>query len=133
MEELKSSHQLKTVVRQIINEHHPGVQELVEAGYDPQDSVEAVEQSMGDVLEAMTILDNKEKEEAEPGIFVRSASREETMQDQYVVDRIYIIIFNTVIYVLRSLVFINLFLEICPMTLKKTLLNIFALLVIVNT
>ncbi len=76
------SHQIKKVVRQSIDESHPGVQELVKAGYDPQDSVEAIEQSMGDVQEAMKILDNQEIEETEPEIFVRSTSREETIENQ---------------------------------------------------
>ncbi len=77
--------QIKRVVQQVIDESHPGVQELMEAGYDPQDSVEAIEQSMGDVHEAMKLLDIREMEEgAEPGLFMRSTSREKSMPNQYV-------------------------------------------------
>ncbi len=75
--------QIRTVVRPTVDESHPGVQELVEAGYEPQDCVEAIEQSIGDVQEAMKLLDAREMEEgAQPGMFVRSISREEPMQHQ---------------------------------------------------
>ncbi len=78
--------QIKTVVTQTVDENHPGVQELVEAGYEPQDCVEAIEQSLGDVQEAMKLLDAREMGEgAQPGLFVRSKSMEEDpnwMEDQ---------------------------------------------------
>ncbi len=77
--------QIKRVVRQTIDESHPGVKDMIDAGYDPQDCVEAIEQSLGNVQEAMKMLDAREMEEgAEPGLFVRSTSREDTMQSQYV-------------------------------------------------
>ncbi len=79
------THQIKTVVQEMVDESHPGVLELVEAGYNPQDCMDAMQQSMGDIQEAMKILDVREMDEgAERGIFVRSISREEPMQDQYV-------------------------------------------------
>ncbi len=80
---LDCSLQIRTVVIPTIDESHPGVLELVEAGYDTQDCVEAVQQCMGDVQEAMKLLDAREMEEgAQPGMFVRSISREELMQHQ---------------------------------------------------
>ncbi len=73
--------QIKRVVREIFDETHPGVQELVEAGYNLRNSVEAMEQSMGDLQEAMEILDNSETEdEVEPGTGLQSTrGREDTM------------------------------------------------------
>ncbi len=70
---------------QTVDENHPGVQELVEAGYEPQDCVEAIEQTLGDVLEAMELLDREMAEGAQPGLFVRSKNKEEEpnwMEDQ---------------------------------------------------
>ncbi|XP_064403130.1 E3 ubiquitin-protein ligase RNF213-like isoform X2 [Halichondria panicea] len=76
--------QIKTVVT--VDESHPGVQELVEAGYELQDCVEAIEQSLGDMQEAIKLLDAREMGEgAQPGIFVHSKSKEEEpnwMEDQ---------------------------------------------------
>ena len=74
------------MVTQTVYENHPGVQELVEAGYEPHDCVEAIEQSLGDVQEAMKLLDAIEMGEgAQSGIFVRSKNKEEEpnwMEDQ---------------------------------------------------
>ncbi len=62
------------------------MEELVEAGYEPQACVDAIEQSLGDVQEAMKLLDAREMGEgAQSGIFVRSKSKEEEpnwMEDQ---------------------------------------------------
>ncbi len=62
------------------------MQELVEAGYELQDCVEAIEQSLGDMQEAIKLLDAREMGEgAQPGIFVHSKSKEEEpnwMEDQ---------------------------------------------------
>ncbi len=62
------------------------MQELVEAGYEPQDCVEAIEQSLGDMQEAMKLLNAREMGEGvQPGLFVRSKSKEEEpnwMEDQ---------------------------------------------------
>ncbi len=74
---------IKTVLRPTVDESHPGVQELVEAGYELQDCVEAIEQSM-DVQEALKLLETRDMEEvAQPGMFVRSISREEPMKHRY--------------------------------------------------
>lgn len=72
------------MVLQSIDESSPGVQDLIAAGYNTRDAVEAIEQSRGDVQEAMMILDARESEElgeVSEGLFVRSTSREETVME----------------------------------------------------
>ncbi len=70
-------------MRQSVDNSHLGVKELVKAGYDPQECVEAIEQSLGNVQKAMKLLDAREMEEGvQPGIFVHPVSKEEPMQDQ---------------------------------------------------
>ncbi len=74
------------MVTQIVDENHPGVEKLVEAGYEPQACVDAIEQSLGDVQKAMKLLNAREMGEgAQPGLFVCSKSKEEEpnwMEDQ---------------------------------------------------
>ncbi|XP_064404373.1 E3 ubiquitin-protein ligase RNF213-like isoform X3 [Halichondria panicea] len=48
---------IQSVVRHSVDLSHPGVKELVEAGYNSQECVEAVYQSRGDVEKAMKLLD----------------------------------------------------------------------------
>ncbi len=71
--------QVQTVVRQSVDESHPGVKELVGVGYDVHECVEAIDQCRGDVEEAMKLLDAAVMMEdgTQPGVFVRSISREE--------------------------------------------------------
>ena len=80
------SFQIKTVVTQTVDESHPGVEELVEAGYELHACVDAIEQSLGDVQKAMKLLNAREiGEGVQPGLFVRSKSKEEEpnwMEDQ---------------------------------------------------
>ena len=72
-----------TVERESIDENHPDVQELVEAGYDLQAAVEAMDQ-FRDVGRAMVFLDQQEREATEgtgeTGGYVRSVSREEVVE-----------------------------------------------------
>ena len=73
-----STPSIRTVVRQSVDESHPDVQELVEAGYDLQASVEAMDQ-FRDMERAMKYLDDREKEEMEgtgDREYERSTSRE---------------------------------------------------------
>ena len=73
---------IQAVVRHSVDLSHPGVKELVEAGYDSQECVKAVYQSRGDVEKAMKLLDAMVMEDgAQPGVFVRSISEEEAMLD----------------------------------------------------
>ncbi len=70
--------QVQTVVRQSVDESHPGVKELVGVGYDLHECMEAIDQCSGDVEKAMKLLDAMVmKDGAQPGVFVRSISREE--------------------------------------------------------
>ena len=75
-----STPSIRTVERESIDENHPDVQELVEAGYDLQAAVEAMDQ-FRDVGRAMVFLDQQEREETEgtgdAGGYVRSVSRED--------------------------------------------------------
>ena len=74
---------IHTVMRESVDENHPDVQELVEAGYDLQAAVEAMEQ-FRDVGRAMVYLDAQESEETEGAGgqgFMRSISRKEVVEE----------------------------------------------------
>ena len=81
---LPASDSIRTVERESIDENHPDVQELVEAGYNLQPAIEAMDQ-FRDVGRAMVFLDKQEREETEgtanAGGYVRSVSREEVVED----------------------------------------------------
>ena len=84
-----STPSIRTVVRESIDVNHPKVLELVEAGYDLQAAVEAIDQCR-DVKRAMRYLDaleRKETEETCEGEIVRSISREEYLEDRYVLSK----------------------------------------------
>ena len=78
-----STPSIRTVERESIDENHTDVQELVEAGYDLQAAVEAMDQ-FRDVGRAMVFLDQQEREETggtgDAGGYVRSVSREEVVE-----------------------------------------------------
>lgn len=59
---------VKTIVRQAIDEFHPHVQTLLEAGYDLESSIEAVDR-FGDVEVAMNYLDSRDEDSSEEGTF----------------------------------------------------------------
>ena len=85
-----STPSIRTVMRESIDVNHPKVLELVKAGYDLQAAVEAIDQCR-DVKRAMIYLDALEREETEgttcEGAIERSISREEYVEDRYVLSK----------------------------------------------
>lgn len=50
---------IKQIQRPVIDERHPGVQELLETGFPKDECLEALEHCHGDVQEAMQFLEAK--------------------------------------------------------------------------
>ena len=68
-----------SMIGQKFNGNHPDVRDLVEAGYDLQAAVKAMEQ-FGDVGEAMSYLDKQERQEVEG--FVKPFSGERHVKEE---------------------------------------------------
>ena len=81
------SPRVKVVHRQIINESHPAVQELVEeCDYDLEAAIEAVRLCRGDVNKAMDYLARKDTEDGQDIVaeFKPMLGDEETLNEGYV-------------------------------------------------
>ena len=78
------THSIRSVMRQSRDESHPDVQELVEAGYNLQAAIDAIDK-FGNVERAMDYLNEQERQQAEEtscvGEFLRSVSREDCAED----------------------------------------------------
>ena len=66
---------IKPVIRQIVNEFHPDVQTLLEAGYDLEPSIQAIDH-FGDIEAAMNYLDSRD-EDSNEGDLLQSIGSED--------------------------------------------------------
>lgn len=82
-EDLDVSTKIKTVVRQVVDEFHPHVQTLLEAGYDLEPSIQAIDQ-FGDPEAAMNYLESNDKDSDKGGIFQQIGS-----EDMEITEEIY--------------------------------------------